>query len=54
MQILNHALIDDAFLHLSAPLPEIFGEYEKGYLQGLKDFRRHLKDSLNAGGVQPS
>jgi hypothetical protein len=53
MQIINHALIDDAFLHLSAPLPEIFGEYEKGYLQALKDFRRHVKDSLNAGGTQP-
>jgi hypothetical protein len=49
MQIINHALIDDAFLHLSAPLPEIFGEYEKGYLQGLKDFRRHVKTVLSEG-----
>jgi hypothetical protein len=26
--------------------------YEKGYLQALKDFRRHLKEIINSGGVQ--
>jgi hypothetical protein len=53
MQFINHALIDDAFLHLSAPLPEVFGEYEMGYLQGLKDFRRHVKESVDTGGARP-
>jgi hypothetical protein len=49
MTFIDHALIDDAFLHLSAKLPEVLGEYEKGYLQGLKDYRRHVKTVLSEG-----
>lgn len=50
---IEQVLIDDAFLHLSAQLPEVLSEHHKGYLQGLKDFRRHLLDTLRSINPPP-
>lgn len=49
---LNNLLVDDAFLYLSSRLPETLSEQDKGYLQGLSDFRRHLLEVLKDGKAQ--
>lgn len=47
---LSEALIDDAFLHLSARLPQELSEKDRAYLQALRDFRRHLLTTLRLDG----
>lgn len=43
---LNELLIDDAFLHLSAQLPQELSAEDRAYLRALTDFRTHLLTTL--------
>ncbi len=51
MQIINQAIVDDAFLYLSAQLPEVLCDKDRSYLQALKDFRRHLLNTLQKSDI---
>lgn len=44
--LLNRVLIEDAFLYLSSRLPEKLTERDKGYLEALQHYKRHLESTL--------
>jgi hypothetical protein len=50
MHLINHAIINEAFLCLTASLPQELEEYHKAYLQGLSDYRRQLIAALSETG----